>query len=248
MPESSQPPEAPSALAAVTAALAKVYPGAFGFFYGSRCNGGATATSDVDLIVVFEDPCRSYREKFVFQGFLFDVFVYDAQSLHGAIAATSRHGQFGNINALLSATTLPHPTPLSLALTQAAALARTNGFKLPDTAFFRQYLSNAIDDLLGQPSRGEITMLAVDLYKTLVELVLIDAGHGVCNRKHASRLLSQVDPGLHRQLDGALGAAVGGDVAPIVALARTVLQRFGGELRAGFRMPMDGLPRLPIAS
>lgn len=230
------------------AVLARNYPGAdFGFFYGSRRAGRATASSDVDLIVVFGGPCRCYREKFDFQGLLFDVFVYDAESLHGAIAATPRHGQFGSINAILSATALPSETPLSRALTRAAEQARATGFTLQNPMFFRQYLTNAIDDLLAHPSRGEVTMLAVDLYKILVELVLIDAGHGICNRKHASKILSNVDRALHERLDAALGEAVGGNSLPIVALAQAIVLRFGGELRAGFRMPMDGLPRVPIA-
>lgn len=51
---------------------------------------------------------------------------------------------------------------------------------------------------------------------------------------------------LYAKLDHAAGQACAGNVMPIVELAKNILARFGGELRMGFKMPMDGLPKVPI--
>ena len=51
------------------------------FLAGSLVRGGGTATSDLDLVVVFERLPSAYRESFQFRQWPVEAFVHDPETL-----------------------------------------------------------------------------------------------------------------------------------------------------------------------
>lgn len=63
--------------------LQKKYPNAeFAFLAGSYIRGEATAFSDLDIVVIFENLPNAYRESFYFQDFPVETFVHDPETLN----------------------------------------------------------------------------------------------------------------------------------------------------------------------
>ena len=51
------------------------------FLAGSVARGEGTATSDLDLVVVFQQLPAAYRESFQFEGWPVEAFVHDPETL-----------------------------------------------------------------------------------------------------------------------------------------------------------------------
>ncbi|MYM83486.1 hypothetical protein GTP44_16170 [Duganella sp. FT50W] len=223
------------------------YPGCdFAYFYGSASKQCHNADSDLDLLVVFTTAIQPFREKFVQDGILFDVFVYDAESLSGAIHNARTHGKFVTVDAVLEAMTLPAETPTSITLKTAASRVKRAGFLFTQKSFFRQYVTSILDDLQDQLSDGERILLAVDLFKLVIDIALICHGVGLCTRRHAARQMERVAPAAYAALCDALNHAMAGDTDALRTLARHHLDLLGGPLRDGFRQPITDAPRMPL--
>lgn len=216
------------------------------FFYGSFAYGSPNPNSDVDLIIVYDKTVMSYREKFVYEDLLMDVFVYDEETLSGTLHMSRVNGKFVTVDAVISAITLPAPTEQSELLKNVASRVRRAGYIFTNRAFMQQYITNIIDDLEDVMVVSERNMLCVDLYKATIEIILIGGGAGVCDRKHAARELTRIDAEMHGRLDRHLLTALSGDAHFIVQTAKEVLAMIGGPLRAGFHLNNPTAVRMPI--
>jgi predicted nucleotidyltransferase len=219
---------------------------AFCYFYGSFAEGTNDEYSDVDLIIVYEKPIQPYREKFLFEGYLFDVFIYDAESLNGILNAARTTAQFTTVNAVLNSVTLPSETELSGQLREVAKRVKHVGYIFQNKAFRQQYITNILDDLKTSTKKNERHMLCVDLYRSMVDLILMMSGAGSHSRKHAARELTEYDPEFHARLDAAFIQALTDDITPLTDIADEVLKPLGGALREGFRMNYSDITRIPL--
>jgi predicted nucleotidyltransferase len=219
---------------------------AYCFFYGSSACSVPKKNSDVDLIVVYNKTIHSYREKFIYNDLLMDVFVYDEESLSGTLHMARMNGKFVTVDAVKSAITLPAPTPESEKLKAIAQRVRHAGYIFQNRAFMQQFITNILDDLEDCTVASESNMLCIDLYKSIAEIVLIGGGAGICDRKHAARELTAIDVELHQRLDNGLLRALSGDIRPLVEVANEVLCKIGGPLRAGFHMNNTAVIRMPL--
>ena len=228
-------------------AVEKFYAGSsFCFFYGSFLKKTNDKNSDIDLIVVYERAIQAFRQKFIFQEFLFDVFVYDAESLNGALHMARQNGQFVTVDAIIDSAVLPHSTDTSKILKEVAIRVKKAGYLFQNRAFVQQYITNILDDLETTDAPGEKTMLCIDLYRALVDIVLINGGAGVCSRKYAAKALSVIDPELQSELNEALASSFSGRHQSLIAIAKKILAVLGGPLREGFRMNIQENFRMPL--
>lgn len=216
------------------------------YFYGSHSINTAKPNSDVDLIFVYEQSIEAYREKFMYEGLLMDVFVYDEETLNGSLHMARMNGKFGSADALITARTLPAPTAASEKLRATASRIRKAGYIFQNRAYVRQYITNILDDLEANPASAERNMLCVDLFKSTTDLILIGGGAGMCDRKHAAQELTGIDAEMHQRLDAGLIRALSGDVTELAASARKVLSQIGGPLREGFKQGFPNPIRMPF--
>ena len=64
---------------------------------GSVMRGEATATSDLDIVVLFPHVARSFRESFVHRGWPVDVFAHDIETIEYYFIEQDRKSGVGAI-------------------------------------------------------------------------------------------------------------------------------------------------------
>lgn len=216
------------------------------FFYGSSATDEAKKNSDVDIIVVYAKTINSYREKFFYDEVLIDAFIYDEESLNGTLHNARLNGKFVTVEAVRSAITLPAPTAESEMLKTVAERIRKAGYIFQQRTFIQQYITNILDDLEDCTVALERNMLCIDLFKILTEIILIGAGVGIHDRKHAARELTLFDANLHNRMDTALLKGLSTDSSELVSVASEILNKIGGPLRDGFHMAYPNSTRMPL--
>lgn len=208
----------------------------FAFLGGSAATGAATATSDLDILVIVESQQPvSYIETVEHNDQLIEAFVYDRASFdwwmqrdlaarrpvllrlaaHGIVLTGSdeAHGIQARMRELLAR----GPEPLNAA----------------ENAARRYALSAGMDDLEAARSEAEEYAIAAVVFKDAAELTLLGAGKWVGTGKW-----------LVRELEAARGegradellAWVGGGARSaheLVDIARRVLDDVGGFIQAG---------------
>jgi predicted nucleotidyltransferase len=225
------------------------YPGhSFLFFHGSWAKGEAREGSDVDLIVVYEKQIKPYRETYYEENYLFDVFLMDAESLHLNIQTSKQIGQYAMLNSLCDCITLPKSTKISdHLLSLARKIASSSDWPIPNRDSIRYFLGCLLKDLRACSEENERNFLAADLYQTLMTVTLMLRGRGGHTSKHVARELRRVDPNIQSQLDHALKLSlISGETSLLIELGNAVLEKLGGELKAGFKVMLKESGRLPL--
>jgi predicted nucleotidyltransferase len=221
---------------------------AFVYFYGSNSRGEGAPDSDLDITVVFDRHTQPYREAFSDSGYLFDVFVFDAETLHFTIANARAIRHTTVLNIINSSIALPANTPLSVYLSTRARLALAQAPAPANMLTIRAFLTNLLRDLRRAVDTYERNALAVDLYKTLSDVIFMQHGLGGDLRKHYSRALNEIDPAFYQRLSGEFEKTLRTDNAEtFIAFAMQLLNDIGGELKEGFKLSLPHKNRLPIA-
>lgn len=232
----------------ILSVAAKRYPGfSFVLFHGSTSRSSGRPDSDVDLFVIYTDQRAPCRESFVEGGKVFDVFVYDAETLHFHLHTARRSWQTAVLDIVCSSVTLPNDNAISMYLRRSAERIRSTPPPAEDPLMFRVLLTNLLRDLRLAQDRWEIQALAIELYKTLSIKVLREHGVGGHVRKHCRTALKAVEPAYCLQLDELFESTIRtGDSAGFVCLGERALNERGGALVSDFTIPLADGKRLPL--
>jgi len=228
-----------SALAAAGTVLATRYPeAACAFVAGSIMRGQGTATSDVDLVIVYDHLENARRESFMESGFPVEAFVHDPETLRWFIDDGMANGH--PVLANMIATGRPiGPEPERASALQSAAAELISKGPAPLTGARRDALRYQITDLLDDLRDGrtpaEMRAIGAALYQPLADLVLLGRGKWSGKAKWVPRLLREIDPQLATGFDEAFQQLAFGEPARIIAHAEGELARHGGPFFAGDR-------------
>jgi hypothetical protein len=97
----------------------------------------------------------------------------------------------------------------------------------------RRYgLTDLVDDLAGSTDPGETAVIGSNVWAATAELALIQAGAWLGSGKWLLRELRATDADLAARMVAAIG-----DSRQLIDLAAEVLDRVGGRLWAGYRVP-----------
>ena len=227
------------------------HPEAMGaFLYGSAKEGRLSAYSDIDLVVVYEEPVAIYREKARWDGSLFDTFVYDGEALHGAMVIARNNGNAvlaqSIRNADILGVSMLHAVPalekirgIAARLANAPPLARSLQNQ-------RQLLTSMLDDLRAIDAARDRVFVLTDVFQCLIDIVMSKYGEMGGTKRYAARLLADKDPQLLEMLADSYREAVNGDAQRLLHIAQATLAIAGGELREGFRMKLPESLRIPL--
>ena len=160
------------------------------FLYGSYVNGFANETSDVDIICISKKNISPFHEKFEVFGLLFDAFVYDAESLNGAILISRASRIYPLIFSLSKSIIIPEASKVAKSLKDVATIVwarRQIGitFKLDINI-----LSNLIDDLKHESNKLCLFTVCTKTYEHLIDMQLRSLGYGGFSGKTAARELT----------------------------------------------------------
>jgi predicted nucleotidyltransferase len=226
-----------NALEMATSVVVEQFPDALvAVLAGSAAVGTATATSDLDIVVVIAGPPAPYRETIRVDGVPVELFVHTADSLaywYDRERAESR-------------CTLAHMLATGIALTGAEAEATQAAARrwveagparwTPDQLEYRRYaLTDALDDLLGTSDPDERDAVAGQVLLMVVELALNLRGSWQGRGKWVVRQIRAADAGLAATLMSAHREAVAtGHVSHLADVCEGVLDEAGGRLTEGF--------------
>lgn len=234
--------------------LAERYPGAaFAFAAGSLIRGEGTASSDLDLVVIFESLPHAWRESFEYAGRPVEAFVHDPETLqYFMVEEDCRKGYPIMPHMIVSGLVIPQRSEMSDRVQKTAKALLEKG-PLPlherEWVWMRYLITDALDDLRTARSPEERAATAAALYDTLGNAYLRRRGRWSGKGKWLPRLLRETDAGFGERFVQAFDAVWRcGDVTQLRLLAEEALTPFGGLFRFsdGYRMEAKPECRRPV--
>ncbi|WP_093391318.1 hypothetical protein [Rugamonas rubra] len=196
---------------------------------------------------MFAEQRAPYRESFIEGGKIFDVFIYDAESLHYNLHAARHSWQTAVLDIVCSSITLPHENAISAYLRKSAERIRRSPPPVEDPRTFRILLTNLLRDLRLAQHRWDMQSLAIELYKILAGNEMREHGIGGHVRKHCRAALMTVAPGYCTQLDELFELTIRtSDAADFIRFGERTLEKSGGALVSDFMVPLSEGKRLPL--
>jgi hypothetical protein len=205
---------------------------------GSVARGDATATSDLDVVIITADPEVPYRESFVYAGWPVEAFVHSEASCL----------EFFQRDAARRRPSLPTMCAEALVLCDRAGIAgllrrearalleRGPAPPSADEVDWQRYkLTDLVSDLGGARDRHEAFVTASELTTAAADLLLDLHGRWRGRGKWVLRALARELPTWEARLRRALDAfAAEGDPVELIAFADAALELAGGRLFEGF--------------
>jgi hypothetical protein len=207
---------------------------------GSVVRGSGTATSDLDLVVLFNRLPRAYRESFHFDGWPVETFAHDLETLrYFFLEQDGPRGIPILMNMVAEGIEVPAATTLSTAAKRLARQVIEDGpvpWSAADIDRSRYMITCFADDLRDPRSRAEGAASASVLYAALANHYFRCRGLWSAQDKSIPRYLAAADAALAAEFDSAFAALYStGDAASVIELAAKVLESHGGWLFDGYR-------------
>jgi hypothetical protein len=209
------------------------------FLAGSVVRGEATASSDLDLVIVHESLHHAYRESFIAHGWPIEAFVHDRETLNHFFG-TDRASGVPTLAAMIAeGIELPAPSEFSTSLKHFAGDALRAGPPLwteKDLALSRYFITDVVEDLRAPRSMPEFHASVSRLHEMLANHYCRSRGLWSAKGKAIVRRLQHIDA-LYAEafLSAFHGAWASADSTAVIALCEATLQKDGGFLFDGYR-------------
>jgi hypothetical protein len=209
-----------------------------GFAAGSFVRGGATAASDLDLVVLFAALPNAWRESFIFEGVPVDAFVHDPETLRAFMLKDVEAGKPAMLT-MLSEARIVGPNPDAAGPLRAVAEATyAKGpprFDDEEMNRWRYLISSRVEDLEDPRPWPEMVATGAWLHAVLADFIMRAHGRWAATGKWIPRTLAAFDPAVEARFSAAFEALFERrDVAGVIAFTDELLAPFGGRLIAGY--------------
>ncbi len=206
---------------------------------GSFVRGDATATSDVDLVVLYERLPNAYRESFVFEGTPIEAFINDLETLSFFMYDRDRPNGFCTMaNMVTEALHWPVPNPLGKKAKKIAGEVLILGppaWRQDQIDASRYAITDLLDDLHSPRNLHEQIATGALLYRKVAQHFLRTRGEWSASNKWIPRRLHAVAPQFaSRFQDAMLTLCQHGRDEPLINLATEVINPEGGPLFDGY--------------
>ena len=206
---------------------------------GSLFRGEGTATSDLDLVVLYASlPCAR-RESFHAAGHPVEAFVHDPGTLEYFFSTDVATGVPSLPRMVLEGVEVPHQTEVSRAAKARAEAVLAAGpppLDVERERRMRYFVSDLIDDARAPRSAAELTAIGARLYELLGDYHLRRLGRWSGKGKGLPRALAALDADLAtRYTDAFARLFAHADAGQVIALAGELLAPAGGPLFDGYR-------------
>ena len=210
------------------------------FLAGSLVRGEGTATSDLDLVVVFKRLPKAYRESFQFRQWPVEAFVHDPETLRYFFLQADRSSGVSSLPSMVAdGIEVPAVTALSKSLKALANSVLAEGppsWSTDEVDRSRYTATTLVDDLRDPRSTEESVASGTALYGVLVNHYLRSRGLWSGKNKMIPRRLIEVDPEFARRVVYAFRALFEArETVAVIELAEAVLAPDGGLLFDGYR-------------
>lgn len=205
---------------------------------GSVARGDATATSDLDLVIITADPGAPYRESFVYAGWPVEAFVHSEASCFEYFRRDAERRRPSLPTMCAEALVVHDQNGIAGRLRREARALLERGPAHPSAAEIdgqRYKITDLVDDLGGARDRHEAFVTAGELTTAVADLLLDMHGRWRGRGKWVLRALARELPTWEARLRRALDAFVAeGDPVELIAFADAALELAGGRLFEGF--------------
>ena len=209
------------------------------FLAGSVMRGEATATSDLDVVVVYERLPHARRESFSFEGWPVEAFVHDPETLEHFAEVDRRRGVPAILRMVIEGVEVPAASEFSAGLKRRAAEVYEAGpprWDEDEMRLMRYRLTDWVDDLRQPRAAEELVATGAYLYQDVADFFLRSRGLWSAHSKTIPRRLREVDAAFAEQFRRAFEALFAEKrQAPAVALVEEMLAPLGGLLFDGFK-------------
>ena len=211
---------------------------------GSFATGRQTASSDIDLLLLFDHVDAAWRNTIIYQGRTVELFVHDLATFrYFCRDVDAPGGKVPLAMMVVEGENIVAPGTQYDALRALAQATCAAGPPVLTTLQSRQRryaITTALEDLVDSRHPAEAMAVACELYGMLADLHLRAAGRWSGSGKHLFRQLHAADAALAQQLDCAQ-RLVASDLAAgqhaYAQVAAAILAPAGGPLLEGYDLP-----------
>ncbi len=219
--------------------LQRNYPQAKAIFLaGSVARGEHTASSDLDLVVIFDRIECAYRESYNYANWPVEAFVHDTHTLTYFINEVDRPSGYPSLASMINdGIVIPNTNALTDKLTQLAKTALKQGppkWRQSDIDNARYQITDLVTDMLAPRSSAELHASGAALYSQLANYYFRSQNLWSAKAKAIPRRLKQVDQSLAQRFINSF-ADLFSRASPqqVIELSKYILQAQGGLLFAG---------------
>ena len=221
------------------------------FLAGSVIRGENTATSDLDLVVIFQQIPAAYRESFQFESWPIEAFVHDPETLKYFFIESDKPTGVPSLPAMVSeGIEIPQPTQLSRELKQLADDVLAEGPPVWDKDAIdssRYAITELINDIRAPRSRAELMASGTQLYDQVANHYLRRRNLWSAKGKTIPRRLRQISPQFANQFEESFTALfTHGETDKLISLVENMLAPDGGWLFEGYKRVAPVSWRKPI--
>jgi len=220
------------------------------FLAGSIVRGEGTPSSDLDLVVIFDELPAAYRESFTFQGFPVEAFVHDPETLNHFLYEVDRTSGIPSLaQMILEGIEVPEADEFSESLKQLAVSAMELGppeLSDEDIRKLRYNITSLVDDIREPRSKDELVASGTELYQALADYYFRSNNLWSAKGKSIPRNLNKADAHLCLRYCSSFEELFAGHPEKVIALAEEILKPNGGFLFAGHRLAAPAHWRKPL--
>lgn len=218
------------------------------FVAGSFNRGEGTATSDIDLVVVYDSVPHAWRESFHRESWPVEVFVHDPETLNYFFSEVNRPSGVPSLEfMILEGRAIPEAeVEFAIQMKSLAEKAvRLGPPKWNDDKILRtRYaVTDQIDNLRAPLNPLEAKVTVAELNELVLDYHFRSRGNWSGSGRHLLRRLGKVNPDLFKVWSGALADAFQGHTDAFIALC---LREIGGACFDGVKRDAPAEWRKPL--
>lgn len=217
------------------------YPNAKAIFWaGSTAKNQATSTSDVDLVIIFEELDHAYREAFIYEDTPIDAFMHDPKTLSYFFDyIEAKDGRPALIQMIANGIEVLGVDNFSneiKSLAQKAFEAGPKKWNKEEIDKERFLITDILDDIKSPKTKDEQMVSAVHLFEPLIQFYFRSQGKWSASGKSLIRLFNNDNPVLaSKYTKGFNNLFKDGKTEGLESVVKEILEPFGGLLWNGFR-------------
>ncbi|OSP54910.1 hypothetical protein BV911_10215 [Pseudoruegeria sp. SK021] len=214
--------------------------------------GEETASSDLDLVVVFDRVETAKRQSFTFMDWPVEAFMHDVQTLEYFMKNVDRPtGVPSMSNMVNDGVEIPENSDVGLfvkAMAKQVLEAGPAPWEQAEREASRYAISNLVEDIRAPRNPDELRAVLAELYTVLATHYCRSQTQWAAKGKAIPRRLLKLDPTFHRQFTTAFETAFStNETAAVIRLSQDVLRPDGGGLFDGYRREAPEGWRMPAS-
>jgi ribosomal protein S18 acetylase RimI-like enzyme len=219
------------------------------FWAGSVSKNQGTATSDLDLVIIYDHLPNAYREAYLYEEWPIDAFVHDRETLRFFFEESrTGNGISGLLHMILQGREITEPTDFSESIKAVAQHYFEAGPASWDKARIdkeRFHITDALDDIISARSRSEQIALAAGLYESLSQFYFRTKNQWSASGKLIAYYLQQDNPEFSKDFTQSFDNLFEErSTAYLERLIKSILAPYGGLLWDGYRSEAAPYQRL----